>query len=429
MRRRLTASLVAVGVTSALTLTACTGSAPAKPRPTPSATTAPAVSWRPDQTIAGLLPTAVTTDPKTGFVYVGGATKAGRTASYSGPLIKGGALQPALWLRRSDGSWHLGHLKVTSFYGAQATLSSVAADLTVVALGAVAGGAHANPRPSFFRGAQAHLTEEEQNFYVWGGENAVGIVSMAISDAERPLMVGQWAPDGHRASGALWTSGYSDTYVRHDAIPGLADSKGGKRTTSPLAAAGAAGGYAIVGSVTDLTKPGLSIVPAVWTSADGTAVTLGTLPAPPGTFGGPTDIACRDRRTINDPSLPGTCITAGLLTAGGVPRLAAWRVVVGPTATGQLIDTRACEPPPAAPDPGAEAARAPTVRVSLDRSGTGWVVASTSRAGVVCRVVGLVARPVATPPGCTPIAVGTPAPDQAELVCADGQGVSTYRQG
>ncbi len=82
---------------------------------------------------------------------------------------------------------------MTSFYGAQATLASLSAYGRVVGLGAVAGGAHANPRPSFFVGGPTAVAEREQNFYVYGGENAVGIVSVAAGPRTL-LMVGQWAP-------------------------------------------------------------------------------------------------------------------------------------------------------------------------------------------------------------------------------------------
>ena len=90
-----------------------------------------------------------------------------------------------------------------------------------MALGAVAGGAHANPRPSFFVGGPGVIAEHEQPFDAWGGENAVGITGVAASP-DRLLLVGQWAPDGHRASGALWTSADGRSYVRHDRSPASA---------------------------------------------------------------------------------------------------------------------------------------------------------------------------------------------------------------
>jgi hypothetical protein len=426
MRRSATVGALAL----ALTLAACTGSSVGQSTSTAKPVTPQPLSWTLEQSVPGLQPGGITTDPLTDMVYVGGAVKAAKSAAYSGPLIKGGSLRPALWERTGDGTWKETLLKVTSFYGAQATLSSVAAGLQVTALGAVAGGAHANPRPSFFAGSFGGLTEHEQNFYLYGGENAVSIVSVAVLGVRELLMVGQWAPDGHRASGALWTSTHGETYVRHDAIPGLADSLGGKRTTSPLAGAGVGQGFAIVGSVTDLTKPGLSILPSIWTSADGTAVTQGTMPDPPGAVGGPSAIACRDKPlTSPTPQTAGTCVTAGLLTVGGGSRLAAWRITVDPTAKGRLVDTSRCVPPPPAPAPGSSSPQAPTVRVGLDAAGTGWVVASTSRAGTACRVVDLVAYPVTTPPGCVPIAVETPQPGRAELVCTDAKGVVAYRQG
>jgi hypothetical protein len=77
------------------------------------------------------------------------------------------------------------------------------------------------------------------------------------------------------------------------------------------------------------------------------------------------------------------------------------------------------------------------VRVSVSSDGRGWLVASTSRAGIACRWDGSAVRAVTVPVGCRPIAVQAPPagtatpgePGRAELVCADAHGVTTYRQG
>jgi hypothetical protein len=376
-----------------------------------------AMAWTLEQTIPDLRPGGVTTDPTTGTTYVGGSLPASAKSTYSGPLIKGGTRKPVLWSRDSHGAWHEVPLAVTSFYGAQATFASLSAYGRLVALGAVAGGAHANPRPSFFVGDAARLAEREQNFYVYGGENAVGIVSVAAGPRTL-LMVGQWAPDGHRASGALWTSADGVRYVRHDEIPGLGDSGGGQVTTSPQAAAAVGDRFVVVGSVTDLTKPTLSVAPAVWTS-DGTSVTAGSLPSPGGGFGGPTAIACAPATS--------RCLAAGPVTANGRATMAAWRVDATGTPTGRPLDLSGCPMPDPAPDPGESTARPPRIRVSVDDAGNGWLVAATSRAGVACRVRGTTVTPVTVPTGCVPIAVQAVA-DRAGLVCANARGVTTYRQ-
>jgi hypothetical protein len=430
-RRRRGPGAVATGLTVlVLGAAACTGSSgedrshvdrTVKPEP---------VRWTAERTIAGVQPGGVTTDPVTGTTYVGGSVPAAAASSYSGPLIKGGTRKPVLWARSADGSWHEVALRVRSFYGAQATLASVSADGRLVGLGAVAGGAHANPRPSFFVGDARRVAEREQNFYVYGGENAVGIVSVAAG-SRTLLMVGQWAPDGHRASGALWTSPDGTTYVRHDEIPGLGDSADGQRTTSPQAAAAVGDRFVVVGSVTDLTKAALSIVPAVWTS-DGTSVELGSLPALAGQLGGPTAIACATPKPAS-----GTCLTAGLVTQQGHDVLAAWTVDVGSNPTGPAhgtsVDVRGCPTPAPAPDLGQSVARPPRVRVSVDGAGSGWIVAATSRSGVACHVTHGAARPVTLPAACTPVAVQAPpgaesATNRPELVCADARGVQAYRQ-
>lgn len=432
-RRRTRAEVAALATltVAAAALTGCTsGSAPDTPdgpRPAKVQTT-----WVVEQSIPDVRPDGIATDPTTGLVYLGGSLPAAATSAYSGPLIKGGTRKPVLWVHPAGGGWREAAVKVTSFYGAQATLASLSAYGRLVGLGAVAGGAHANPRPSFFVGGPAGVSEREQGFYVYGGENAVGIVSVAAGPRTL-LLVGQWAPDGHRASGALWTSSDGTRYVRHDEIPGLGDSAGGQRTTSPQAAAAVGDRFVVVGSTTDLTRPKLWVAPAVWLS-DGTSVTPGTLPAPASLLGGPSTIACAPTAGQSSAS---TCLAAGLLTAGGGDHLAAWLVDVTGSATGHQLDLRGCPAPAAAPEPGETTPRAPRVRVSVSADGRGWLVASTSRAGIACRFDGSAVRPVTVPTGCLPIAVQAPPagtatagePGRAELVCADGHGVTTYRQG
>jgi hypothetical protein len=185
--------------------------------------------------------------------------------------------------------------------------------------------------------------------------------------------------------------------------------------------------------VTDLTKPGLSIVPAVWLS-DGQSVVPGPLQAGAGQLGGPTDVTC----DAPPAGRPVQCLGAGLLTGRGAQTLQAWRIdVTGAPASavsGHELDLTGCAAPPPAPDPGSPTPRAPTVRVSVGPDGAGWVVASTSRSGVACRVTGSTARPVTLPPGCVPTAVEEvrgPA-DQAPvavLVCTAAAGATTYHSG
>jgi hypothetical protein len=409
------AALLALGTS----LASCSGSSDGS-RHGVKPVTPDRLSWTAEQTIPGIRPDGIATDPTTGTTYIGGSLPASAKSTYSGPLIKGGSRKPVLWARDPQDAWHQVALRVTSFYGAQATFASLSSYGRLVALGAVAGGAHANPRPSFFVGSATQAAEREQNFYVYGGENAVGIVSVAAGPTTL-LMVGQWAPDGHRASGALWTSPDGLRYVRHDQIPGLGDSAGGQVTTSPQAAAAIGDRFVVVGSVTDLTKPTLSVAPAVW-SSDGRSVTAGSLPSPTGRYGGPTAIACAQS--------PARCLAAGSLTADGVATMAAWRIDATGTPTGQALDLGGCRAPDPAPDPGETTPRPARIRVSVDDHGDGWVVASTSRAGLACRVVGSTVKPVTVPAGCIPIAVQAAAGSSGrpELICANARGVTTYRQ-
>jgi hypothetical protein len=220
-------------------------------------------------------------------------------------------------------------------------------------------------------------------------------------------------------------------YVRHDAIPGLADSLDGQRTTSPQAAVSLGDRFLVVGSITDLTKPTLSVEPAAWTT-DGSSVTTDALPAPGGQLGGPTALACArpEHGLPGAPKSVGSCVAAGLLTAQGRDVLAAWTIgVLDRTIESRPIDVSACRPPAAAPDPGESTPRPPRVRVSIGL-GASWIVVATSAAGVACRVDGQTAVPVALPTGCVPVAVQAPQSPggTGSLICADAEGVTTYRQ-
>jgi hypothetical protein len=425
-----------------LTVSACTGSSGDRPTNTPRPPVS--ISWSKVGSLPNVRATSFAADEFSGTVYVGGSLPASAASAYSGPLIKGGVRKPVLWTGRST-TWAQAQLEVTSFYGAQATLASLGAfGDRVVALGAAAGGAHANPRPSFFTGGPRELVEHEQNFYVYGGENAVGITSVAAA-VQTFLMVGQWAPDGHRASGAIWTSPDGTAFTRHDVIPGLADSAGGQRTTSPQGVDVEAGRFVIVGSQTDLTKPSLSVAPAVWTSIDGTSVTTGHLQSNDGVLGGPSTVGCGSEHPAQLPSplpddyvLPGSCVAAGMVSAAGRQELAGWRISLGDSGTdaaeGRQLALVGCPAPRAAPDPGNPTPRMPTVRATMGPDGVGWIVASTSAAGVVCRIDRAgTARATTLPQGCVPQSVqpmsGSAVEPRVEVFCAVPGGVDVYSAG
>ncbi len=129
----------------------CTGSSSAG-SPKGTKTTVPQqVSWVKETSIPDISPSSVTTDRISGTTYLGGSLPAATTSEYSGPLIKGGTRKPVLWQRDGDGTWHEAKVDVTSFYGAQATLAAMSSYQRLVALGAVAGGAHANPAAVLLR--------------------------------------------------------------------------------------------------------------------------------------------------------------------------------------------------------------------------------------------------------------------------------------
>ncbi len=434
MRRTALVALAAPAALLALLAAGCTGSSERRAAPRPSPRPEP-LTWTAERVLPGVRPGGITTDPTSGLVYVGGSTPAVRSPAYDGPIYAEVKRRPVLWQRDLGGRWRETHLHVTSFYGAQATLSSVSAAGRVMALGTAIGGAHANPRPSFFTGAAGGLSEHTQAFEVYGGPNALAITA-AGAGAREFVMVGQWAPDRHQASGAVWTSPDGESFVRHDAIPGFGDSADGRRTTSPFAVSTLDGAFVIVGSTLSIGGGDLTIDPGLWLSADGTRVRAGTMGRPAGTSGGPTALACQGSATSSQPvgtAGPGAagCLAAGMVQSAGASRLAAWRVSAHPAATGSLVDVRGCPTPPPAPQLGSAAPgpREATVRVAIGPDGSGWLVASTGSAGVACQVVGQVARRVTVPAGCLPVGVLAPRAGSAVLVCADATGVRTYRRG
>src|SRR6185437_519515 len=121
--RRLGPAVLAV---AALVTAACTGSSHPSGSAHATKPVAPQrVSWVKEMTIPDVLPSSVTTDRVSGTTYVGGSLPAAASSAYSGPLIKGGTRKPVLWERAAGGTWRETPVKVTSFYGAQATLASM----------------------------------------------------------------------------------------------------------------------------------------------------------------------------------------------------------------------------------------------------------------------------------------------------------------
>ncbi|MEV4597323.1 hypothetical protein AB0K15_07970 [Amycolatopsis sp. NPDC049253] len=192
------------------------------------------------------------------------------TGSVPGPSGRA----PAAW---SGGpAWTPLPLHPATGYGRQAELTLPAASGSeLLALGSAYGGAHANPRPTIWTGSVAGgLTEHEQPVELLGGERAVTTSGSAAGPAGY-VLTGQW---DHRSGGvgaAIWTSADGASWaLREDAA--LLSSAG--EQTRVLAAASGGPGYVAVGDA----RSGLSVRPAAWTSADGSAWTRVSPPSPAG---------------------------------------------------------------------------------------------------------------------------------------------------
>jgi hypothetical protein len=167
---------------------------------------------------------------------------------------------PAAWSTADARTWTALPLTPATGYGRQAELTMAAADgARVSAWGQAFGGAHSNPRPTLWNGTAAQLTEHEQSFILFGGEDAIATVAEAAS-AGTFLLAGAWDGASGRYGAAVWTSPDGEHWTRSADAPGLASGPG-EQTFARGAAAGP-GGFLLLGS-TQLAAGGT--LPLAWT--------------------------------------------------------------------------------------------------------------------------------------------------------------------
>ncbi|MHA7984354.1 hypothetical protein ACX9R5_00990 [Rathayibacter sp. CAU 1779] len=211
-----------------------------------------------------------------------------------GSMPHGSARAPAAWSTTDLEHWTELTVHPVTGYGRLAEFTMGAVDTTdrhgdlerIVAWGQAFGGAHSNPRPTTWTGhpgtqrRPGALTEHEQPFTMFGGEDAI------TTDAETAyggtmLLAGSWDSrvtlDGPgRYGAAVWLSGSGTTWTRHTDLPGLS-ANDGEQTSAVGATAGPAG-FVLVGASAHYGRSGPPSTPLAWFSSDGLAWQRVTLP-------------------------------------------------------------------------------------------------------------------------------------------------------
>ncbi len=202
---------------------------------------------------------------------------------------------PGAWTTTDGRSWHSVPLIPHTVYAGQAELIAVgAAAGRITVLGQAFGGAHSNPRLTFWTGSTGILVEHEQPFEMFGGPHAIA-TNDAAALPDTALMVGQWDGPTGRYGAAVWTSADGVTWHRDADDPALASAPG--EQTSALGAAAGPDGFLVAGD----TLRGALLAPLVWTSPDGKAWRRIALPTT-------SEGATANRAACDDSS----CVVAGV---------------------------------------------------------------------------------------------------------------------
>jgi hypothetical protein len=174
---------------------------------------------------------------------------------------------PAAWSTSDLRTWTPLAVHAVTGYGHVAELVMAAsAGGRVFAYGQAFGGAHSNPRPTVWSGGIRSLTEHEQPFTMFGGEDALA-VSAEAAHGSTALLAGSWLGASGRYGATVWLSASGGTWTRYADLPGLASEPG--EQTSALAAAGRTGGYVLVGASAHYEQTGPPSTPLAWLSASG----------------------------------------------------------------------------------------------------------------------------------------------------------------
>ncbi len=160
-----------------------------------------------------------------------------------GGVSAGPGPRPLLAIER-DGAWQDIPATPATAYGGQAAILHASIDDAgrVVAIGAVTGGAHLNPRWSAWTGTGAGILEEPQTVETFGGPAAGGVTGVVGGDD--PLVVGTWSLAPGVTGIAVWKHAGA-LWIRQPS-PEVFTGSASEQVTA-TAAAGSGGAVVVVG--------------------------------------------------------------------------------------------------------------------------------------------------------------------------------------
>ncbi|MFY1631738.1 hypothetical protein ACN27F_00430 [Solwaraspora sp. WMMB335] len=188
---------------------------------------------------------------------------AGHWYAVGADISAAGETSPAAWHSRDGVDWQRIATAPRSHYGRLNILDAAACrDGRLAAVGAMAGGAHGNPRTSsWWQRPDGTLAEVAAGFELYGGPAAVSVGRIAAGPAG-------WLIVGNRISGAaVWISTDAAGFEIIEAEPALASDEQGRTWAYDAVADADADGWLAAGT---LTRPGrIDRDPVLWRSSDG----------------------------------------------------------------------------------------------------------------------------------------------------------------
>jgi hypothetical protein len=211
-------------------------------------------------------------------IGAGASTPAHRAGEPGGGADPG---RPAIWSSMDGLTWTALEPRAVTAYGPFNRLYSVACGAGhLVAIGAVAGGAHGNQRISTWVAdlAGRTLSEVDAPYDRYIGPEAVG-VNQVSGGSGGFLIAGNRAPAGGLPGAAVWTSPDGAQFTLLDKDPALRSDAEVQTTAAAGTAVG--GGWLLAGSL-QRRGSGVARDPAAWSSPDGTHWTREEVPASAG---------------------------------------------------------------------------------------------------------------------------------------------------
>lgn len=185
--------------------------------------------------------------------------------------------EPAAWSTPDLRRWTALTIHPVTGYGRVAELVKGAVTHgRVVAYGQAFGGAHSNPRPTVWNGTLHALTEHEQPFTMFGGEDALDVAAEAADD-RTALLVGSWLGMSGRYGATVWRSASGTTWRRYADLASLASAPG--EQTSAAGVAASTHGFVVTGASQHNTGSGPPSTALAWISGDGSTWSRIALPA------------------------------------------------------------------------------------------------------------------------------------------------------